>query len=757
MDGQSLVSTVSMPIATGLQGQAIDAEFREMPMRDLREHLRAFLKYKRLAAITFAASFGLVIVALVISPRCYTATGQLLVGRQSPIQLRLEDSVLRLAEGDANGRDTFNATQVAALSSRDLAARVIRENDLGNNAAFNRPTSLIGMLVRPIYVLVWYLTPSGPPGDPDAVSPDLIDRYTLSLMSVVSVRGTDLIEIDFTTTDPKLSAFLVQKHIDAFLAANSEARRATDTTAKSFLNDQVREADKRFKGAETALQSFASDHPNVAINQEQNSIAQRLNEVSALLTTAEADRVTLQSRRDFLAKPTGGDAMPYFLDEPGVQKIRLELLDLRAQIAGQDQRLGPEHPQMKELLRHERELQKALQQEIGNELHSVQSKFDAAKLREERLRKQLTDLEAHAIGLRDVGARYDFLKNERDTAKTLYDSLIKQKRDTAVNSELAPTNVRLVQTPAVPNQPSQPRMFLDLFLGLIASVVVSIGAVFGRAYFDSSVTSSDEVEEVLRLPTLAAIPNFAVAGMTANGHDNGSAAKAELVVVQEPWSQIAEAFRTMKTAVLFSASGARTTPKVILVTSALAGEGKTVGSLNLAAALAEAGARVLLVDGDLRHARCHEALDVSNARGLTSLLTDNAKPTDVIQRLKAPRLYFVAAGPRPANPAEFVESDVLRQALDEWRSSFNFIVIDTAPALLVSDSIVLAQHADGVVIVVKGDETPRDLVRRARDRLVRAGAQVLGVVLNNVGRTWGDVYYDGDYHYGAPTQERERA
>jgi polysaccharide biosynthesis transport protein len=755
MDGQGLVPTVSMPIAGSFQGQAIDAEFREMPLRDVREYLRVFLKYKRLAAIAFAVTFGLVVLALIVSPRCYTATAQLLVGRQSPIQLRLEDSVLRLADGDANARDTFNATQVAALQSRDLAASVIRDNDLEHNDAFNRPTSLIAWLLKPLYVLVSYFrTPV--PGDPNAVAPELIDRYTLNLMTVVSVRGTDLIEVDFTTADPKLSAFLVKAHIDAFLAANNEARRTTDTTAKSFLNDQVTEAEKRFKNAEAALQSFAAEHPNVAVNQEQNSIAQRLNEVSALLTTAEADRVTLQSRRDFLAKP--GDAMPYFLDEPGVQKIRLELLDLRAQIAGQDQRLGPEHPQMRELRHHERELEAALQSEIKNELHSVQSKFDAARLREERLHKQLSDLESHAISLRDVGARYDFLKNERDTAKTLYESLIKQRRDTAVNSELAPTNVRLVQTPAVPDQPSQPRLFLDLFLGFVASLIIVIGAVFGRAYFDSSVTSSEEVEEFLRLPTLASIPNFELAGMTLNGHENGASAKAELVVVQEPWSQIAEAFRTMKTAVLFSASGARTTPKVILVTSALAGEGKTVGSLNLAAALAEAGARVLLVDADFRHARCHEALGVTNARGLSTLLTDKVKASEVIQRLKAPRLYFVSAGPRPVNPAEMVESDALHQALEEWRSSFNFIVIDTAPALLVSDAIVLAQHADGVVIVVKGDETPRDLVRRARDRLVRAGAQVLGVVLNNVGRTSGDFYYDGYYHYGsAPTQEAERA
>ena len=111
--------------------------------------------------------------------------------------------------------------------------------------------------------------------------------------------------------------------------------------------------------------------------------------------------------------------------------------------------------------------------------------------------------------------------------------------------------------------------------------------------------------------------------------------------------------------------------------------------------------------------------------------------------MKTPRLFFVPAGPKPANPAELVASEIIRSALASWRKSFNFVILDTPPALLASDAVILAQDADGVVLVVKGDETPRELVRRARDRLVRAGAQVLGVVLNNVGPEWGGYYHDG--------------
>jgi capsular exopolysaccharide synthesis family protein len=416
---------------------------------------------------------------------------------------------------------------------------------------------------------------------------------------------------------------------------------------------------------------------------------------------------------------------------------------------------------MRGLVEHENELKVQLRKEVGTELDSVRTKLGAAQLRGQRLRTQLSALENSAISLRELGARYDVLKTNLQTARTLHDSLLKQQLDTAVNSDLGPTDVRTIETAEVASIPSQPWVLLDLFLGIVASTLVALGAVFARAYFDSSVATSEEVEEFLQLPTLAAIPNFALAGV---GTGNGITAErslrsgdddSEVVVLKEPWSQIAEAFRMMKTAVLFSASGARTTPKVVLVTSALPGEGKTVGSLNLAAALAEAGARVLLIDADLRHARCHAALGVNNERGLSALLTGKASPQDVIQPLKTPRLSFVPAGRRPANPAELVSAGELREAFAIWRTKFNFVVVDTPPALTASDAVELAQYADGVVLVVKGDDTPRALVRRVRDKLTRAGAQVLGVVLNNVGRGSREIYYyEGETGTASSHQEQ---
>jgi capsular exopolysaccharide synthesis family protein len=340
--------------------------------------------------------------------------------------------------------------------------------------------------------------------------------------------------------------------------------------------------------------------------------------------------------------------------------------------------------------------------------------------------------------------------------------------ETAVNSELAASNVRVIERPEVPQGPSKPKVPLNLTLGLLAGVVMAAGAVFLCDYFDNSVKSSEEVEGFLQLPTLATIPNFALARRASSrrlrGPEDGSRAAAaeangrgaELIVLSEPKSPAAEAFRSLRTAILFSAPA--TPPKVILLTSAGASEGKTVTSLNLATSLAEAGSRVLLIDVDLRRPSCHRVLGLVNDRGLSSFLSGQADFASVVRELDSPRLSFVSAGPTPPNPAELVGSARMRDTVEELRDEYDFIILDSPPVLPVTDAVVLGRDADGVVMVVKGHDTPRELLRRARDQLLQANVHLLGAVVNNVDLRWGDHFYYSRYYggyYGAGSGQLE--
>src|SRR5262249_1854679 len=247
-------------------------------------------------------------------------------------------------------------------------------------------------------------------------------------------------EVSFSTPNPSLSAFLVAAHTQAYIDTNEEARRADDVTAKEFLGQQLREARERVERTQESLRRFAAEHPDIAVDEEENTQSQRVQDVSSLLTKAEGNRLKLESRYKFLGEPNR-DPLAYFLDKPDVQKIYLGLMDLQAQEAAMSQDLGPNHPDMTALLRQKSMLEQQLGGAVDKQAAFVREHYNAALRREDGLRRKLEELEDEGVAVRDLGARYEFLKSDVDTARQLHDSLLKQQLETAVNAQLAPTNV----------------------------------------------------------------------------------------------------------------------------------------------------------------------------------------------------------------------------------------------------------------------------------------------------------------------------
>lgn len=763
-----MATTMPTVTAPPAPPEILDAEFTDAPPRHLRDHLRVLVKYRWLAGTLCGLVLGATVLWTLATPRRYAATARLQVTRESPIQLRLAENVLDLEGQDraVGGSSSFLATQVAVLQSRDLAERVLRTYASDSEATAAMPLgdrpgllALGTRLLAAVRPRGWDASAAGTGGEAGATggepTSEQLDRYR-DWLSVREVRGTDLVEVRFTTPSARLSAFLAGAHAQAYLDANEEVRLAANATAKDFLGRQLEEARTRVEQAEAALSTFAAAHPEVAVSEEHKLLPQRLAELTTGVTKAERTRVALESRYGFLADPSA-DPLAYFLDRAGVQKVRLAELEVRAEEAALATRLGPNHPQLVELGRQAAALGRQLRGEVAREVSGVRQKWEAARRKEDALRAVVAQEESDAIALRELGARYELLRRDADTAHALHRSLLMQQLETGVHSELAASNVRIVERPEVPAAPSSPNVPLALALGLFGGLGIAALSAFACEYFDSSLKSGAEVSEALALAPLATIPNFAAARRTASAAGLGARAGGvlrppadgpgpELVVVHEPASVVAEAFRALRTAVLFSA--AAETPRVLLVTSAGAGEGKTVSSLNLATTLADAGARVCVVDVDLRRPACHRALRLANERGLSTVLSGQAALDDVLRPLAAPRLDVLTAGPTPPNPAEMVGSARMRALLATLRERYDFVVLDSPPTLPVTDSVILARDADGVVLVVKGHDTPRELARRARDLLAASGAHLLGAVVNNVDLGWGDLgYYQRYYGY----------
>jgi capsular exopolysaccharide synthesis family protein len=282
-------------------------------------------------------------------------------------------------------------------------------------------------------------------------------------------------------------------------------------------------------------------------------------------------------------------------------------------------------------------------------------------------------------------------------------------------------------------------------------------------YLDDTVHSTDDVEKFLRLPALAVIPAMGAASAPrrllssaaalqkrngSNGHN------PELLLNVNGRSPLAEAYRQLRTSVLLSTAGRA--PKSLLVTSSLPGEGKTTTAVNTAISLAQTNASVVIIDGDMRRPRLRSIFDLPERDGLSSILSSDMTVEDIIGcvvRDEVSGLFILPSGPVPPNPAELLGSDQMRKLLVILGEKFTHIVIDSPPVNSFTDGVLIGSMVDGVLLVVHGGKSSRDVVRRSRQLLLDVGAKIVGVVLNNVTVRSHDYYYQRYYHQSYYTQD----
>jgi capsular exopolysaccharide synthesis family protein len=333
---------------------------------------------------------------------------------------------------------------------------------------------------------------------------------------------------------------------------------------------------------------------------------------------------------------------------------------------------------------------------------------------------------------------------------------------------LKSSNIRVVDPATIPFTPIRPAKTRNIALSFLVGLVGGIGLALLREYLDNTVKTPDDIENLVRLPSLAVVPAFVdetpgaprrklLGGASVNGHEK----RVELVAQHLPKSQMSEAFRVLRTALLLSQ--AEHPPQVILVTSALPREGKTTAAANLAVTLAQLGDRTLLIDADLRKPGVGRLLNLTDGKyaGLSSYLAGvSSLELVTVPHPAIANLVAIPTGPLPPNPADLLTSHKLADALQQLRGQFKFIVIDSPPIMAATDAVIVSVQADGVLLVVRSGETPKEAFTRARDLLVSVKCRLLGVVLNAVDSNAPDYYYSYRYYpysYGYGPQEAVEA
>jgi succinoglycan biosynthesis transport protein ExoP len=361
---------------------------------------------------------------------------------------------------------------------------------------------------------------------------------------------------------------------------------------------------------------------------------------------------------------------------------------------------------------------------------------------------------------------YNILKREAEANKVLYDGLLTKLREAGVSAGLRSSNIRIVDPAMIPSAPSRPARTRNVALAFVVGLVGGIGLALMREYMDNTVKTPDDIEKLARLPSLAVVPQFEATdgngtgrrqkllpGFAANGHGK----RMELVAQHLPKSQMSEAFRALRTSLLLSR--ADHPPQVILVTSALPREGKTTAAANLAVTLAQLGDKTIVVDADLRKPGVGRLLNMTggNYAGLSSYLA-GASTLDrvIVPHPTIANLAAIPTGPLPPNPADLLSSHKVAEAIAELRRRFKFVVIDSPPVMAATDAVILSVQSDGVLLVVRSGETPKEAFTRTRDLLVSVKCNILGVVLNAVDSSSPDYYYSYRYYpysYGYGPQE----
>src|SRR5882724_4542312 len=732
-----------------LNRQLGPSAYATLPGHDspLREYLRVLIKRKWLVFSCLAIIFGVVALATMRSTRIYDAFGSIAINKTDPTILNFKESA------NGVGSDYYDPTdidtEVRILKSDLLALQVIKQLNLDKQPEFG------GTEPAPSDSLA--LTTDALQPDSEKTS-ELLAAFKGSLQ--VSLRpNTRVIDIHYRSADKDLAAHVVNSLIHTYIEQNFKTRFESTMQASDWLSKQLIDLQMKVETSQEKLVKYQKQHEILGIDEKQNIITSKLDELNKELTTAESGRMEKESVYQLVQSGDADTAAAAATsaDAPApsgatisslLEKLREQQADLKIQVAQLSTQFGPSYPKVAQMNNQMKEVDAQIQVEMKKIVSRVRSDYLTSLQRETMLRGALDKQKQEANKLNESAIEYSLLKRDVETNRTLYEGLLEKLKEAGVTAGLRSNNIRPVDEARVPMYPAEPNVPRNLSFALALGLTTGIGLAFLLEGIDNTVRTPEQAQALSGLPSLGLIPLGSKNGVEASVRQRLAVASSkevvELVTQSRPQSQMAESYRALRTSLLLTSLGAP--PKVILITSALPQEGKTTTSINTAIVLAQKGVRVLLIDADLRRPSIHKTLGTGPKTGLSNVLTGNATLQQATVRSSIlPGLFILPAGTPPPNPAELLASSNMKDVLAELREQYDHIVVDTPPALSVTDAVVMSTRADAVVLVIRSGQTTKQALRRSRDLLMQVNARVAGVLLNAVDLTSPDYYYYYEY------------
>ncbi|MFZ0866148.1 MAG: polysaccharide biosynthesis tyrosine autokinase [Candidatus Sulfotelmatobacter sp.] len=709
--------------------------YTPMPLREttIRDYW-VILTKRRWTIIAFA--FVVLVLTSIYtfkSTPIYDAVGRIAINHENSDALPFKDNASN-SMPDYEDYMTAIETQVRILKSDNLAMRVIRKLGLDKNPEFtniSKPQTTDNELRA--------TTPAT-----DSNQETILINTFRGGLKVLTLNNTRIIEIHYSSADAHLAANIVNALVSAYKEQNYETKFSSTQETADWLGQQLGDLRLKVETSQEKLIRFQREKGIVGIDDKQNLTTSKLDELSKELITAGADRI--QKEANYKLAEGGNPELMGLSPSEMLAHLRERESTLKQEYAQLKTQFGAAYPKVLEVKNQLDEVQSDIDAEGVRMASQIKNEYLAAQQRENLVRSEMEAQEREANELNQNAIEFNILKRDVDANRTLYEGLLQRLKEATLEAGLRSDNIRVVDSARVPLVPSSPDIPRNLAIGFILGLSGGIGLAFLLESLDNTVRTPEQAELASGLPSLGVVPQFLRADTRSLQPAKLSLAKVELVAYYRPKSEAAESYRSLRTSILLSALDSP--PKVLLVTSPLPQEGKTTTSVNCAIVLAQRGSRVLLVDADLRRPGVHRAFGLGRDEGGLSTVLEGTTTMESVVAFypQVPSLRILPAGPPPPHPAELLGGNKMKSLIAQWRRDYDHVIIDTPPALSVTDPVILSVESDSVILVIRSGKTTKDALRRAADLFWQVNARVLGVVVNGIDLGSPDHYY---YYYGA--------
>lgn len=704
--------------------------FAEAKESALRHYWRILFKRRWMVLGITAAGMALGILFAMLTQPQYASVATIQVTRETAKVLNIEG-----VEGEQSPSydPEFYQTQYALLKSRSLAEQVTRDLGLADNFRF-----LSGF------------------GSGDEASLRQLPREQRLAIATGSVQGrvrvnpvrmSSIIDIRYESPDPEAAAAVANSLAENFVESNLTRRFEATAYARQFLQNRLNVVRARLEDSERKAVAYAQREGLIKITPsgsgssgpegQQTLVSTELADLSAQLAMARANRVIAESQ--FRAGIAGGAAAES-LTNSAVNALRQQRAELIGQYSKLSSDFGPEYPTVVALQAQIAELDRQVNRETGRIGSSVAQNF-GGKYRqalgtENGIQARVNQLKGAVLSEQRRSIQFNIIQRDVDTNRALYDALLQRFKEVGVAGGVGTNNISIVDRAQVPTMPFKPNLRLNILLGLLVGLGLGCAIAFVLEQLEEAAVLPGDFQRKLGIPLLGSTPKI---DSSETVHDALGRSK----------STLSEAYFSVLTAVQFSTSHG--TPTSLLLTSTQAGEGKSVTAYAIGQGLAAVGARVLLIDGDMRNPSLHRMTGKPLRGGLSNLLTGDGTIETLAEETEIANLWVLTAGQIPPNPAELLSTDAIDRVIEEAIKLFDHVVIDGPPILGLADAPLLSRAVEGTVFVMESGRTRATQARHAIERLMAVRGNVIGAVLTKLDtQSAGYGYgYGYDYQYGS--------